>query len=244
MCSAAICQLTPALVFQPTESSDFCFVLASHRHSWDSVIDVVIVSRIAKIVPGKERVVVSIPNPYTALLAHSVVWWSQKTYTFHTSRGTFSWFSVTSSNSADQLRSLGPKTDYDKDQKTEVASHQFYSSWRAYSCAWELMESIWWCGWRAGEKIPWHGDLEPKRQVPILTRSFVRPSTTWPLRTVTHRGVPHSRLQHGGLACDAPSTAAGTSSRRLLSPFCPVECVSRWKLALMCWKSRVRIKLQ
>ena len=31
----------------------------------------------------------------------------------------------TSSNSADQLRSLGPKDDYDKDQKTEVAMFSF-----------------------------------------------------------------------------------------------------------------------
>ena len=30
-------------------------------------------------------------------------------------------FLKTSSNSADQLRSLGPKSDYDKDQKTEVS---------------------------------------------------------------------------------------------------------------------------
>ena len=30
-------------------------------------------------------------------------------------------FAGTSSNSADQLRSLGPKSDYDKDQKTEVS---------------------------------------------------------------------------------------------------------------------------
>ena len=38
----------------------------------------------------------------------------------------------TSSNSADQLRSLGPKSDYDKDQKTEVSMFSFYvDSWYA-----------------------------------------------------------------------------------------------------------------
>ena len=28
------------------------------------------------------------------------------------------------------------------------------------------------------KKFPWHGDLEPKRQVPILTRSLVRQNAT------------------------------------------------------------------
>ena len=32
----------------------------------------------------------------------------------------------TSCNSTDQLRGLGPKSDYDKDQKTEVAMFSFF----------------------------------------------------------------------------------------------------------------------
>ena len=42
-------------------------------------------------------------------------------------------FSLTSSNSADQLRSLGPKSDYDKDQKTEVVNVLIFyvDSWYA-----------------------------------------------------------------------------------------------------------------
>ena len=42
------------------------------------------------------------------------------------------YFRHTSSNSADQLRSLGPKSDYDKNQKTEVSMFSFYvDSWYA-----------------------------------------------------------------------------------------------------------------
>ena len=45
----------------------------------------VIVSRFAAALHGKERVVVSITHPYTALLAPSVVWWWQERHTFHRS---------------------------------------------------------------------------------------------------------------------------------------------------------------
>ena len=47
------------------------------------MIDVVSLSHVLQRQYRRERIVVVIPHPYTALLSHSAVWWLQKTCTFH-----------------------------------------------------------------------------------------------------------------------------------------------------------------
>ena len=85
VCSAA-CQDFSTCFHSAHSSLGLCFVLASHRHSRSSVVDAVLLSTVLQDQFRKERVIVSIPHPYTALLAHSVIWWLQKTFIFHISR--------------------------------------------------------------------------------------------------------------------------------------------------------------
>ena len=67
-------------------SLGLCFVLDPHRHSWDSVTDVVSLSHVLqRHCTERKEWFVSIPHPYTELLAPSVVWWWQKRHTFHRS---------------------------------------------------------------------------------------------------------------------------------------------------------------
>ena len=73
---------------------------------------------------GKESRCVSMPGPYTAHAIHSVVWWLQKTYSFHTL-----WVRTRSSC----VRALG-KGNHDEFMMFEQLLFKFFDSW-SVACA-------------------------------------------------------------------------------------------------------------